>query len=45
MESLLYEVLEAGGGAVLGFWLGVLAMALLRAGGTNPPPPLYFSKN
>lgn len=45
MESLLYEVFEFGGGGIIGFWFGVLAMALLRAADRNPPPPLYLSRN
>ena len=45
MESLLYELFEVGGGRIIGFWRGVLAMALLRATDTVPPWPLYLSKN
>jgi len=47
MEHLLWEMFEFGRSGVIGFWLGVLAMALLRGTDTDPPRPLplYLSKN
>ena len=46
MESLLYEVLEYGVGALIGCFLGVLALTLLRASdaGEAPTPPAWRSQ-
>ena len=38
MESFLVELLEYGAGALVGFSLGVLAMALLRATNADELP-------
>lgn len=47
MESLLFELLEYGAGAVIGFSLGVLAMALVRATNADNlplPGPLHVPR-
>src|SRR5512137_837221 len=46
MESLLYELLEYGVGALFGFSLGVLALALLRTNDVDnlSTPPTRHSQ-